>query len=66
MRAARLRSKKSRIERAVQMLYPLELACDVEDKGTKKENSQLNAEAKEFRPRRKAATIARDNSRDNS
>ena len=39
VRAARLRSKKSRIERAVQMLYSLELACDVEDKGTEKENS---------------------------
>ena len=63
VRAARLRSKKTRIERAVQMLYPLELACDEEHKkGDKevneKENSQLNAQEKEFRPRRKAATIA--------
>eukprot|EP00795_Rhopilema_esculentum_P001427 gene1427-15848_t len=63
VRAARLRSKKTRIKRAVQMLYPLELACDEEHKKTEarvndKENAQLNAKAKEFRPKRKAATIA--------
>ena len=63
VRAARLRSKKTRIERAVQLLYPLEPACDEEHKtteqtGNKNENSQHNAEAREFRPKRKAATIA--------
>ena len=60
MRAARLRSKKSRIGRAVQVLYPLELACDDENKRTEQENSQLNANAKELRPWRKAATIAKE------
>lgn len=60
VRGARLRSKKSRIERAVQMLYPLELTCEDEDKRTEIENSQLNAEAREFRPQRKAATIAKE------
>ena len=45
------------------MLYPLELACDGEHKKgdeevNEEENSQLNAQAKEFRPKRKAATIA--------
>ncbi|XP_065069727.1 uncharacterized protein LOC135694786 [Rhopilema esculentum] len=63
IRAARLRSRKTRIERAVQMLYPLELACDEENKKTEarvndNENAQLKAQAKEFRPKRKAATIA--------
>eukprot|EP00795_Rhopilema_esculentum_P010152 gene10152-18819_t len=46
-----------------QCKYPLELACDEEHKKTEarvndKENAQLNAQAKEFRPKRKAATIA--------
>ena len=51
VRAARLSSKKKIIERAVQMLYPLELACDEEHKKTEarvnyKENARLNAQAK--------------------
>eukprot|EP00794_Sanderia_malayensis_P011523 gene11523-biopygen9194 len=62
-RAARLRSKNARIERAVQMLYSLELNCDMDSQGTKvkgNEGAQLRAEAKEFRPKRKAATIAEE------
>ena len=42
------------------MMYPLELACDDENKRTEQENSQLNANEKELRPRRKAATIAKE------
>ena len=42
------------------MLFPLELTCEDEDKRTETENSQLNAEAREFRPQRKAATIAKE------
>jgi hypothetical protein len=30
VRVAKVRSKKSHLERAVQQLYPLELSCDVE------------------------------------
>eukprot|EP00794_Sanderia_malayensis_P000965 gene965-biopygen216 len=63
VRAARLRSKNARIERAVQMLYSLELNCDMDSQGTKvkgNEGARLRAEAKEFRPKRKAATIAEE------
>ena len=54
VRAVELRTGKGiNLERAIQHLYPLELYCDVE------EPKQLNAEAKEFRPTRNAAAIAR-------
>ena len=51
----RLRSGKSFIERPIQHLYPLELACDV---STQREAIPLNAEAKELRPSRLAAVAA--------
>ncbi len=53
VRAARLRTGKNKIERAIQMLYPLELQCDV-----CKRESELNPQAETFRPRRRAAVIA--------
>lgn len=60
VRAVRLRSGKSFIERPIQHLYrkiiPLELACNV---STQREAIPLNAEAKEFRPSRRAAVSAR-------
>ena len=52
----RLRSGKSFIERPIQHLYPLELACDV---STQREAIPLNVVAKEYRPSRRAAVAAR-------
>ena len=52
VRAVRLHAGKSFLERAVQDLYPLELSCDRE------QPMVLNAQAKEFRPRRNAVAIA--------
>ncbi len=52
-RATRLRTGKNKIERAIQMLYPLELQCDV-----CKRDSELNPQPETFRPRRRAAVIA--------
>ena len=57
IRAVRLRAGKSFMERPVQHLYPLELSCDIRWK------PQLNVEAREFSPKRKAAKAARDNIR---
>ena len=53
VRGARLKSKRSHIERAVELLYPLELECD------NTENKELNPKAPEFRPTRKTAEIAK-------
>ena len=55
-RAATLRCGKYTLQRAVQQLYPLELSCD-----TQKEvdSTVLNADAREFRPKRDAAEAAR-------
>eukprot|EP00795_Rhopilema_esculentum_P000506 gene506-10185_t len=58
VRGARLRTGKTKIERAVQLLYPLEIDCDVPEKETKKAEN-LNPQAKEFRPQRRAAQIAK-------
>ena len=55
VRAVQLRSGKLFIERPIQHLYPLELACDV---STQREAIPLSAEAKEFRPSRRAAVSA--------
>lgn len=60
VRAVRLRSGYSFIERPVQHLYPFELACDG---STQREALPLNAEAKEFRPSRRAAVVARERMR---
>ena len=54
VRAVRLRTGKNKIERAVQMLYPLELQCDVDT------TKELNPQAREFRPQRRAAKIAKE------
>ena len=48
--------KTSSVERPVQFLYPLELHCS-----RRKEMQKLDAEAKEFRPKRKAAIDATAN-----
>ena len=53
-RAATLRCGKSTLQRAVQQLYPLELSCDA-----KKKETELSVDAKEFRPKRNAAVVAK-------
>ena len=60
IRAVGLRASKSYIEGQIQYLYPLELYCDVEKQSSpvKKNPSTLDANAKEYRPRRTAAAIA--------
>ena len=55
MRAARLRAGKSYLERAVQQLYLLELSCNM---AKQRVQDQLNPDAREFRPRRRAAIDA--------
>ena len=57
VRAVRLRAGKSYLERTIQQLYPLELSCD------RKKQRSLNATVDEFRPRRRAGTVARENIR---
>ena len=60
IRGAVLRAGKSRIERAVQQLYPLELSCDRQQPHPAE---LLNPQAVPFRPRRDAAVAARHDSR---
>ena len=54
VRGAVLPSGKSRIERAVQHLYPIELSCD----RPRPHLAELNPQARPFRPRRDAAVAA--------
>ena len=60
MRAVGLRSSKSYIERPIQYLCPLELHCNTEKQSSSVNTniSTLDANAKEYRPRRTAAAIA--------
>ena len=60
IRGARLKTNKSHVERAVQLLYPLELSCDIEEAVQEGGLETLNSKAPEFRPRRRAAEIARE------
>ena len=62
VRGAKLRTGKFDIERPIQFLYPLELSCSEfrENGSTVK---KFNVDAKEFRPKRRAATDARANIR---
>ena len=57
VRAVRLRAGRSYLERTIQQLYPLKLSCD------RKKRSSLNALVEEFKPRRRAGTLARENIR---
>ena len=61
VRAVRLRAGKSHLERAVQHMFPLQLSCDQEQQV--REDPSLNPRAREFRPVRKAAAVAAENSR---
>ena len=53
VRGVKLQCAKSTTERPIQLIYPLELECDVGKCETK-----LNTNAKEFKPRRQAAVRA--------
>ena len=62
IRAVRLKTKNGHLERAVQHLYPLELSCDIDTNDRRKrrnsKQTELNATAKEFRPKRSKRTAA--------
>ena len=66
VRAVRVKTSKSYLECAMQHLYPLELSCGVDRDGVHRTNGsldtgngKLNPVATEFRPKRKAAAIAK-------
>ena len=61
IRGAKLRAGNAILERAVQHLYPMELQCDdaLEKEDHASQDMELNADAKEFRPRRDAAIAAK-------
>ena len=50
--------------RAVQLLYPLELSCDIKKAIQEGGLETLNPKAPEFRPRQRAAEIARETVRE--
>ena len=56
VRAVQLKTANGILERPVQHLYPLELQCDVAENA---EETPLNPDAPEFRPKRDAATAAK-------
>ena len=56
IRAAKIKTGNGHLERAVNLLYPLELLCDIRP-STSSEN--LNPPAPVFRPTREAAVTAR-------
>ena len=62
-RAITSRTGKNYIERPIQHLYPLELTCDVtatsKSSNEKTLDTELNANASEFKPKGNAAAIAR-------
>ena len=58
--AARLKTGKSYVERAIQQLCPMELSCDIE----KVEQERLDPQAREFIPKRAAAETAKDRIRE--
>ena len=53
VRGVKLQSGKATLERLVQLIYPLELKCDV-----RKCETKLNTNAEEFKPKRRAAVVA--------
>ena len=64
VRGARLKTSKSHVERTVQLLYPLELSCDIEEVVQEGGLETLNPKAQEFRPRRRTAETARETIRE--
>ena len=64
VRGAKLKTRKTHIDRALQLLYPLELRSEHKQESKRTETDQeekrnLDPEAQEFRPKRNAATVAR-------
>lgn len=59
VRGARMRSRKTTIDRPIQDLYPLELSTESTKEDNREESKNLNPDAREFRPRRAAAELAR-------
>ena len=55
-----MKTSKSHVERAVQLLYPLELSCDIEEAVQEGGLETLNPKAPEFRHRQREAEIARE------
>ena len=67
IRAVKLRSRKTYIERQIQFLYSLELSCDTWKRQKMVHQCSkppLNVNASEFKPRRNAAAIAEVRIRD--
>ena len=61
IRGARVKRPRNYLVRPIQLLYPLELHCNgykTKTKQNESDNNKLNAEAKEFRPKRIAGAIA--------
>ena len=59
VRAVQMQVGTKFLVRPIQLLYPLELYCDVPAREAKEqEETNLNVDAKEFRSRRNAAAIA--------
>ena len=63
-----LRTSKSYTECPIQYLYPLELHCDVEKQpsSVNTNTSTLDANTKEYRPRRTAVAIEEIRMKDNN
>ena len=62
VRVAKLRAGKSYLERPIQHLYPFELSYEMQDGSS----LALNPDAKEFRPRRRAAQVAEKSNKDHN
>jgi hypothetical protein len=60
VRGARMRSRKTTIDRSIQDLYPLELSTESTKKDDRVEPKSLDPGAREFRPRRAAAVLAKE------
>ena len=58
VRGAKLKTRKTHIDCALQQLYPLELHSERRQEKSE-EHSTLDPEAAAFKPRRNAATVAR-------
>ena len=59
IRSVRIRTRKSIIERPIQLLYPVDLYCDSKTINSKTQvNKTLNVGAEEFRAKRSAAAVA--------
>ena len=59
IRSIRIRTRKSILEKPIQLLYRMELHCDLKRTTSNTQDDEiLNANAEEFRPKRPAAAVA--------